>query len=75
MVSPHDVGYLEQRRTHAYAQSLGLIAACDGTAVVVREHDDRPSVQIGTEQTLARDEEVVAVGKGIHDVTPFLSRK
>ena len=62
MVLLHDVPYLEQRIAHLDAERLGLVGPGYRAAVVVAEHDDRPPVQLRTEDPLARGEEIVAVG-------------
>ena len=66
----HDVTDFEKRSAHRDAQCLGLVAAGDGTAIVVAQHDDGLSLQIGTEHPFARSEEIVAVGQGEHRTRP-----
>ena len=60
------VANLEEWIAHLYTESLCLVAACYGTAVVVREHDDGTSLKVGAEDSLTRDKKVVAVGEGKH---------
>ena len=71
MVLLHDIPDLEEGITHLDAERLGFVAPRDRAAVVVREHDDRLPVQLRTENPFARGEEIVAVGKGVHDVSPL----
>ena len=51
---------------HFDAKCLCFVAACHGASVVVAENYDRTSVEFGVEHSLARHEEIVAVGKGEH---------
>ena len=67
MVLLHDIPYLEEWIAHLDAERLGFVAPCHRAAIVVREHDDRLPVQLRTENSFARSEEIVAVGKGVHD--------
>ena len=57
----------EHRLTHLDAEALGFVGAGYGAAVVVGEYDHRPAFEVGPEDPLAADEEVVAVGQGVHD--------
>ena len=66
IVSLDDIFNLEVGVAHLDTQCLSLVAARYGTAVVRREHDDWPPNEVGAEETLTRDVEVVAVGEGEH---------
>ena len=57
---------LEHRLSHLDAQAFGLVGTGYGAAVVVGEHDYRQAFEIGPEDPLAADEEIVAVGQGVH---------
>ena len=63
----HKPLYLKERVAHPYAQSLSLIAACNGTAVIARKNDDRPVLQVRAKYPLAGHKEIIAVGKGKHN--------
>ena len=67
MVLLNDIPYLEEGIAHLDAERLGFVAPRDRTPVVVAEHDDRLPVQLRTENPFARGEEIVAVGKGVHE--------
>ena len=66
MVLLHDIPYLEEGVAHLDAERLGLVGPGHRASVVVGEHDDRPPVQLRTEDPFARGEEIVTVGKGVH---------
>ncbi len=51
-------------RAHGDAERLGLVAARDHAAVVVRQHHDRPAAQLRLKHALARHIEIVAVDEG-----------
>ena len=62
-----DEGFeFEVRVTHLDAEGLGFVGACHRAAVVVRQHDDRPTVEFRAEDPFAGGEEVVAIGQGVH---------
>jgi hypothetical protein len=52
------------RRTHGDAERLGLVAARDHAAVIVRQHDDRLTAQLRLKHALAGHIEIVAVDEG-----------
>ena len=58
---------LKPGRTHGDAKRFSLIAAGDGAAIVVTQHDDRLSVQAGPKDTFAGHIEIVAIDQGVHD--------
>ena len=64
--------YLKIGVTHLYAESLGLVATRNGTAIVAREHDDGTPLEIGAEDALTRGIEVITVGKGKHRYIFFM---
>ena len=57
---------MKEGRAHLDAHRLRLVRAGDYTSVVIAEYYDRPTFQLGLESSFARDEKVVAVGKGVH---------
>ena len=65
-IEPHEFirgsSQLEVGIAHPDAEGLRLVGAGHRAAVVVRQHDDRPSVELRAEDPLAGCEEVVAVG-------------
>lgn len=68
---PHDhAGVLElpamqvPRRAHGDPERLGLVAARDHAAVVVRQHDNRLTAQLRLKHALAGHIEIVAVDEG-----------
>jgi hypothetical protein len=50
------------------AHLLGLVGTGDNTAVVVAEDHHGLAVEVGTEETLARDVAVIAINNGVHRV-------
>ena len=62
----HDVSDLEERVAHLYAQSLCLIASSYGTTVIIRQNNDRLSLQIRAENPLTGSKEIIAVCKSEH---------
>ena len=58
--------YLIERHAHLNAERLGFVGARDDTAVVVGEDDDRSAFEVGVEEPLAGDEEIIAVAEGEH---------
>lgn len=58
--------HLVEGLPHADAEGFGLVRAGDDAAVVVREHHDGASHEVGPEDPLAGGIEVIAVGKGEH---------
>ena len=63
---------LEVGVTHLDAERLRLVGAGHRAAVVIRQYDDRPSVELRTEDPLAGSEEVITIGKGVHGCQAFL---
>ena len=66
---------LEVGVTHLDAEGLRLVRSGHSASVVVGEHDDRPSVEFWTEDPFAGGEKVVAVGKGVHYCSIFLTTR
>lgn len=66
--------HLKKGLSHPYSEGLGLVRAGDDAAVVVRQHDHRPTVQIGSENALAGDVEIVAVAKAEHRIPTVCSQ-
>lgn len=58
--------YLIERYAHFDAECFGFVGACDDTSVVVGEYDDGFSFEVGVEEALAGDEEIIAVAEGEH---------
>lgn len=56
----------EQRLSHLYSELLCLVTARHYTSVVVRQHNNSPSGEVGAKNPLTRDKKVIAVGKGKH---------
>ena len=65
--------HLVEGLPHADAEGFGLVRAGDDAAVVVREHHDGASHEVGPEDTLAGGVEVIAVGKGEHILSLIFS--
>ena len=57
---------LKVRRTFFHTQGLRLVAPCHHTAVVVRQHDDRLTLQVWSEDALAGNVAVIEVGNSVH---------
>ena len=57
---------LEVGLPHADPDRLRLVRTCYHAPVVVGQYDHGPPLQIGTEDSLTRDKEVVAVAKSVH---------
>lgn len=66
----HQVTDLEEWYTHRDAECLGLIGPTDDAAVVIGETDDGSVAQLGPEDPLATDVEVVAVDETVHGSDP-----
>ena len=62
----HKAFYLIERHAHFDAECFGFVTARDHTTVVAREHHNRLPLQIGTEDTLAGNEEIIAISQGEH---------
>ena len=60
----HQSFALKPRLAHAHTQSLGLVGARHHAAVVVGQHHHGHVAQVGAEQALATDVEVVAIDQG-----------
>ena len=60
--------YLVEGCAHRYAEGFGFVRARDDTAVVTGKDDDGSVFEVGTEDPLAGDEEVIAVGESVHSV-------
>ena len=67
MILLHKVLDLEERIAHLDTQGLGLVGPRHGTTVVIAQHNNRFSYQVGPENPLAGSEEIVAVGQGEHE--------
>ena len=65
----HKALYLEVRVAHLDSESFRFIATRYGTAVIVGKHNDRLALQVWSEHPFAGGKEVVAVGKGEHEIT------
>ena len=68
----HYVPHLKERNPHLYAEGLGLIAARHGAAVIVRKNYNGLPLEIWSENPLAADEEIIAVGQSVHRSYTFL---
>jgi len=58
---------LKPGRPHLDAQGLGLIAAGDGTTVIVGQDDQGPAVEAGSKHPLTAAKEVVPIDQGVQD--------
>ena len=59
--------YLEEGVSHLDSESFCLIASGHGATVIIRQNNDRLSIKIRSEDSLARDEKVIAVSQGKHN--------
>lgn len=57
---------LEDRNTHLNAQGLPLSGSGDHTAMVIREDDDQPAVEMRSEDPLTARAEAIAIDQGHH---------
>ena len=69
----HQVPDLEKWHAHRDAECLRLIGPADDAAVVIGETDDGSVAQLGSEDPLATDIEVVAVDQTVHGSDPSRS--
>ena len=58
---------------HRDAGSLGLVAAGDDTAVVVRQHNNLFPVEPWVKHPLTGDKKVIAVNQAVHDMLAALA--
>jgi hypothetical protein len=58
---------LEPRLPHLDAKGFGFIAASNSAPIVVGQHHHGPANKRWPKDALARDVEIIAINKGIHD--------
>ena len=61
-----DVTYAEHRLAHPYTEPFGLVAARHDTTVIVAQHNDSATTQVGIESPLTANEKIITVGQSYH---------
>lgn len=65
--------YLIVGYAHGDAECFGFVASGDDASVVAGEDDDGFAFEVGSEDSLAGDKEIVAIAEGVNHVMYYLT--